>query len=70
MNYLENLQSAGVFVCMMHLPAMVSGDDYCVTYTGSSQAVPEFMEKSVEQRLQRQDQQKHAHKDAAGGLNI
>lgn len=50
------------------LPAVVGGDDHCVAHTRSSQAVPEFVEKPVEQRLQRQDKQKHAHKDAAGGL--
>lgn len=50
------------------LPAVVGGDDHCVAHTGSSQAAPELVEKPVEQRLQRQDEQKHAHKDTAGAL--
>lgn len=50
------------------LPAVVGGDDHCIAHTGSSQAAPQLVEKPVEQRLQRQDEQKHAHKDTAGGL--
>lgn len=51
------------------VPAVVGGDDHCITHTGSSQAVPKLVEKPVEQRLQWQNKQKHAHKDAAGGLH-
>ena len=55
-------------VLRIALPAVVGGDDHCVAHTRSSQAVSELVEKPVEQRLQRQDEQKHAHEDAAGGL--
>lgn len=50
------------------VPAVVGGDDHCVANACSSQAAAELMEKSVEQRLQRQDEQKRADKDAAEGL--
>lgn len=50
------------------LPAVVGGDNHGITHTRSSQTVPKLVEKPVEQRLQRQDKQQHAHKHAAGGL--
>lgn len=50
------------------LPAVVGGDDHSVAHTGPSQTVAQVPEQAVEQRLQRQDQEEDAHKEAAGGL--